>query len=915
MTDNRERLTWVNDGFLKLTGYTREEVIGRRPSEFLQFEKTSEATRREIRAALDAGRGYSGEILNRSKDGREYWLRMDIEPQRDASGRVIGFVSVQSDVTALKHADEEGRLLKERIRVAGETGSLGVYDLDLSTGELVWDEMMYRLYDSEPGCFEPSYEYWRDHVHPDDREQADATVRHAIARAEPFDATFRIVTEQERERVIHATGVVKRRSDGTGERLVGVNRDITAEHAIEMEAGRAHALLEQTGRIARIGGWSLDRETMRPEWSNEVYRIHEVEEGQQPPLDRAIEFYPPEVRPVIEQAVRRGFEHAEPWDLSLPLVTANGRRRWVRTIGIPDVQDGRCVRLWGTFQDVTDQHNATSRLEVLEERMRLFIEHTPAAVAMLDTDMRYLIASRGWYTQYGIEGEHIVGRSHYDVFPTVPDRWRTLHERALRGEHLTNDRDCFPRDDGSTTWVRWELMPWRNESGEIGGVVMFTEVINDQVQHEQRLEEANRSLRNTMKELARQTSVAKELAAQAEAASQAKSAFLANMSHEIRTPMTAIMGYADLLAGDVGTGDDEMSEDEVITSIRTNARHLLALINDILDMSKIEAGRMEVERIPASPVDVAREVESLLRERALQKGIAFELECATALPETIHTDPTRLRQILVNLVGNAIKFTEAGKVSVVVACDPEAGTCVYEVRDTGVGMTPEQLDRVLRFEAFTQADSSTTRVFGGTGLGLRISNSLAQMLGGELTATSTKGHGSVFRLTIDAGDMADVRMLPREEIPAEELQRTEPARTQADQPSSPLQGLRVLLVEDGADNQRLITFHLKRAGAEVELAGNGRIALEVMGEQGDSFDAVIMDMQMPELDGYEATRRLRETGWSLPVIALTAHAMWGDRERCLDAGCDDYLTKPIDRAALIETVNAWARGHRDRHAA
>ncbi len=390
----------------------------------------------------------------------------------------------------------------------------------------------------------------------------------------------------------------------------------------------------------------------------------------------------------------------------------------------------------------------------------------------------------------------------------------------------------------------------------------------------------------------------------AEAANLAKSEFLANMSHEIRTPMTAILGYADLL----DDNDDPLAAGQVaaaIQSIRSNADHLLTIINDVLDMSKIEAGRMTVEHIPVAPTQVVEEVAGMLRPRARGKGVDLNVRYDTPVPAHISSDPTRLRQILLNLIGNAIKFTEVGAVAIRLEHRPENGQLAFHVIDTGVGMTEAQRRRIEQFDTFTQADTSVTRRFGGTGLGLRISNSLAAILGGRIEIESREGKGSTFTLYLDLGEGPDVRLIRPED--ADDRKDDRASGDDADETCS-LRGLRILLAEDGPDNQKLISFHLRKAGATVEIVDNGREAAERIenAEPGDMPHLILMDMQMPELDGYAATRRLRAGGAALPIIALTAHAMRGDRRRCLDAGCDDYLTKPVDKAVLLARCAAHA---------
>ncbi len=387
------------------------------------------------------------------------------------------------------------------------------------------------------------------------------------------------------------------------------------------------------------------------------------------------------------------------------------------------------------------------------------------------------------------------------------------------------------------------------------------------------------------------------------AANRAKSAFLANMSHEIRTPMAAIIGYTDLLLDPTLGASERVNH---VQTVRRNAEHLLSLVNDILDISKIEAGKMTVESISASPSQIILEVASLMRARAVEKKLAFDIEYVGGIPETIQTDPTRLRQIVLNFVGNAIKFTEKGAVRIVVRSDtPEAPDprLTIEVRDEGIGMTPRAIESL--FSPFTQADPSTTRRFGGSGLGLAISKRLAELLGGEITVESAPGRGSTFRLAVPTGSLAGVNMV---EDGAERGVADAPARAARLVPGLP-SSCRVLLAEDGHDNQVLITTFLVKAGAAVKVVANGQLAVEeahAAVAAGEPYDVILMDMQMPVLDGYSATSKLRQTGYRGPIVALTAHAMAGDRQRCESAGCDDYLSKPVDRAQLTATVARFA---------
>ena len=419
----------------------------------------------------------------------------------------------------------------------------------------------------------------------------------------------------------------------------------------------------------------------------------------------------------------------------------------------------------------------------------------------------------------------------------------------------------------------------------------------------------------TRDELAERTRMQGELVRardEAAAAAAARGAFLANMSHEIRTPMTAILGYVDLLDD---PGLDRAARAEAVHVIRRNGRHLLAVINDILDLSKIESGRLEVEPVDCEPVRIVEEVCSLLRVRAVEKGLDLEWSMGGPVPRRIRTDARRLKQVLLNLVGNAVKFTERGSVRVVVSMggDEEAGRVLrFRVVDTGIGIAPETIPAL--FEPFMQADETMSRRFGGTGLGLAVSHRLTQMMGGSIQVRSEPGAGSEFTLIlpVSAEEASDLISSPKELVPSDT-----PCDTRVDT-EGPRLTARVLLAEDGEDNRRLVVHHLTRAGAQVETVENGQAAVEralAAVAEGRPFDVVLMDMQMPVMDGYAASKELRRVGYGLPIIALTAHAMAEDRARCLAAGCDEYLTKPIDRAELLRTCARWASRQGRRSAA
>lgn len=396
-------------------------------------------------------------------------------------------------------------------------------------------------------------------------------------------------------------------------------------------------------------------------------------------------------------------------------------------------------------------------------------------------------------------------------------------------------------------------------------------------------------------ELEHQKQVADQMARRAEEANKAKSIFLANMSHEIRTPMSAILGFADLLMDT----DLAVSQREYVGLIRESGKTLLALINDILDFSKIEAGKLTIEQVDCRLPDLLRSIYRILEPTASGKGIEFRVQVPDRLPVTITGDPVRIHQCLMNLISNAIKFTESGHVRLLAVMEERHGKpwVRFEVEDTGIGIAADRLEQI--FEAFTQSDSSTTRRFGGTGLGLTISRRLAEMMGGNLFARSEPGKGSVFTLVIpanislDQAELFDFDSMEKKSELAEGSREAEELHFYG----------RILVAEDSPANQLLIRKMLEKYGLEVCLVSNGREAVEKALH--DSFDLVFMDIQMPEMNGYEATYQIRKAGGVLPIVALTANAMKGDEESCLEAGCDAYLSKPIHRERLVSLLKQF----------
>jgi len=690
-------------------------------------------------------------------------------------------------------------------------------------------------------------------VLPDDLDALNASIADSAAKMSPWRHDCRIQARAGAIKWIRGHALPRRLADGS---LLwnGILTDVTNEKESEernamlaLVASKTDNSVVITDALGRIL-WVNDGFTRITE-----YTLDDVK-GRRP----GSFLQGPDTDPRVVEHMRSCIRAGRGFEVEIVNYSKSGRRYWL-AVEVQPIRDahGDVVRFIAVQSDITERKNAEAQINELA----LLTAENPSPVLRVNQQGEILYANPvaeqilwSWRTRTG-------GR--------LPDVWDARITDALHAGLPTEIETLI--DDRVYSFI---VAPIVME----GYVNLYGNDITER--------------RNAEISLVR----AKEAA---ESANRAKSEFLANMSHEIRTPMTAILGFTDVLFDSRPT----KLQAEAALTIKRNGEHLLHVINDILDLSRIEAERLPVERMACSPVAIVQDVSHLMQVRADSKSLSLSVRYEGEVPERIRTDSTRLRQILINLVGNAIKFTELGgvrlDVSLVRAPEP---MLQIDVRDTGIGMTPEVAATV--FEPFSQGDASMSRRFGGTGLGLAISQRLARALGGDLTLLDARvGVGSCFRLTVATGPLDGVAFI---DPCAKRATSAESGRRGAESTTvRALSGLRVLLVEDGPDNQRLIRFLLESAGAQVEMAEHGERAIELVKQSRKAdapFSAVLMDMQMPAMDGYEATRRLREMGFDRPVIALTAHAMTSDREKCLEAGCADYLSKPIRRADLIEVL-------------
>lgn len=525
--------------------------------------------------------------------------------------------------------------------------------------------------------------------------------------------------------------------------------------------------------------------------------------------------------------------------------------------------------------------------KAIPARVRSALDSLTEGLLVVDQKRNIVLANEAFVKLVGKSNEQLMGQSTSSIswldvtgapLQTGQQPWETALQtgQVQQGSVLS----LVGHDGGSRTFVV-NCSPVLGSAGRPGGVLISLEDIT-------LLEESKVQLQGARDE--------------AEAANRAKSEFLANMSHEIRTPMNALLGFTELLKR--GYSKSERESTRYLNTIHSSGKHLLELINDILDLSKVESGHLEIEKLSCAPHAVVAQAVSELAVKAAEKGITLTVEGRSLLPASAESDPARLRQIVLNLLSNAVKFTHEGGVKVFLACVETEGEAIYtvEVHDSGIGMKADQLESM--FEPFRQADASINRKYGGTGLGLTISRRFSRAMGGDIQASSQPGQGTAISLTFNVGRLAGASWHHFEDLMMTVDTEKKGMEVRWNIPSS-----KILVVDDGVENRELIALVLAEQGLWVEEAENGQQALDKIEQS--AFDLVLMDMQMPVIDGFTATRMLRQRGVTIPIVALTANAMIGFEQQILQIGCTAYLTKPLDIDLLLQTLAELLGGSRE----
>jgi len=916
ITDMHGRITYVNDKFCDVSGYSREELLGEDHA-LLNSGVQAKGFFQAIYETLGRGEVWCGEICDRAKAGHLYWIRTTIMRSGNELGFPTQYISISNDITGRKATElelqhhrehledmvqektaeleqqkEDLVLIEKRFELAIDGAEIGIWDINFATNEMYNSPRMWQMLGYQDNAYKSSLATWESLAFPGDFAQVMSAL---LASLENPDQSIKLTTRYRHKdstwHWIDVKGRASRDGQGLWTRVTGTHTDITARKKMETALFNEQFKLEALTHAVPGAVYQLE---VRPNGklkflfvSKGIESLYEVTAQQALHDPNAMTAcILPEDREAYVSSIADSATGLSAWEHEHRIQTPSGIVKWIRSLASPKRRtDGSTV--WNGFSsDVTESKRIEHEIEqqkaqLLESETRFTLAVEGADVGIWDLNLltQELYHSPRMASMLG---------STLEELPTVREVWDALTHpddvlpyRNMLMAHIKDSDVPFEsiiRLRHKNGQWRWILSRGRATRDASGRAIRVSGTHSD-ITERKRIEDA------------------------AQSANLAKSEFLANMSHEIRTPMNGVIGMVDILQQTALQPEQQ----RMLSTIANSSQTLLHILNDILDYSKIEAGKLKVEHIATPLKEVAESVQQLMQAVAGAKGLTLSLSIAPDLPTAIYADPTRLRQVLMNLLGNAIKFTrgeatQTGHVSLLLeqgALPDGQPAVLLRVRDDGIGMSPEVVATL--FTPFCQADASTARQFGGTGLGLSISQRLVTLMGGQITVQSSPGAGSEFTVTLPLHEAVIAAIAFEQPQQPVQLRASAPSMDEAT-----ASGHLILLAEDNETNRDVLGEQLRLLGYCADMAEDGREALEKW--RSGRYALLLTDCHMPHMDGFALTAAIRESeqpGRRLPIIAITANAMQGEAQRCLQAGMDDYLSKPLRLAELAPMLEKW----------
>jgi PAS domain S-box-containing protein len=854
----------VNTAGAELLGYTREEVLQMNLSDLIPA-KHHAAFKDYLDEMRSTGKS-SGLMTTLHKDGsyRVWSYHNVLFKNEEGSDYVIGN---SIDVTQKQQLAASLERMQEMLLVTNKVARVGGWEMVPATNRFFWSQVAREIHQVDDD-FKPVFDEALSFYNEENRAKLAEAWKQAITHGKSYDLELELITAKGEQLWIRSIGTAEF-DNGNCKRIYGTMQDINDKKRAEIEVSKSRKLLDDIlDAASEVSIIATDPDGLITVFNKGAEKLLGYK------ADELLGKFTPALIHLESEIVERSRELSEHYGMQLSgfrtlvqkaeldhsdvrewtYVTKSGSLIPV-SVAVTTIRDdvGRVLGYLGVGIDLSAKKKVEQELITERARLLAFVEHAPAAVAMFDREIRYLAVSRRWLEDYHLSDQNIIGMSHYDVMPNTSEDWKIIYEKCLRGEVMSNDEEVWrPLGGDQDQYLKWEGRPWYESGDRVGGVMMFTQDVTEEVRQRQELSQAK---------------------IQSEQANIAKSEFLANMSHEIRTPLNGVIGFTDLV---LKTNLDD-SQSQYLNIVNQSANALLTIINDILDFSKIEAGKLELDIEKCDIYDITARSADIISFPIQKKGLEMLLNIPANLPRFVWTDEVRLKQVLINLLSNASKFTESGEIELkieILKYDPEESdeiSCRFSVRDTGIGIREEKQNKI--FEAFLQEDGSTTKKYGGTGLGLTISNKLLGMMGSRLQLTSTHGVGSTFYFDLT------MRCEEGEQIVWDNVDSIE----------------RILIVDDNENNRLILEKMLLLLKIDSFQVAGGQDAVKWL-LSGENCDAVMMDYHMPDMDGLETIKRIRAhfSPEELPIVLLNSSADDSTVIRgCEEFGVSSRLMKPI----------------------